>query len=349
MGRSKHPFGPAGRPHLPGLGGDGGPAQGVAGASRRAYGGAPSAKNRAPWPGGDGESSAGGGQSTLSNTRGSIIFLKTGHTGPGGTGSPAQGVVGVPFRACGGAASFWNRAHRPGGDGEPSPGGGRGIFPSLRGVITFHEPGTPAWGDGEPSPGGGRRILGAYGEASPSKSQVHRPGGGDGGPAQGAVGASFKPYGEPSPSENRAHRPGGDGVRPRGWSEYPAGPSGRRHLLITGHTGPGGTGSPAQGVVGASFGGGRCALRGRWGGNRLVGVGPPAWGAGSPAQGRAVTGGRHQGGAYPAVRARQLGGPWTAPCRWPLLCTLRATRSRCGVGPPHQQGPRLGFPAERPY
>ena len=83
---------------------------------------------------------------------------------------------------------------------------------------------------------------------------------------------------------------GGWGVQPRGWSEPPSGPMGRHHLLITGHTGLGGTGSPAQGVVGTSCkahgepsssnnrahrpggdgesspGGGRSLLQGPWGG-----------------------------------------------------------------------------------
>ena len=54
--------------------------------------------------------------------------LRTGHTGLGGTGSPAQGVVGVSFRAHGEAAVSKNRAHRPGGDGESSPWGGRSIL-----------------------------------------------------------------------------------------------------------------------------------------------------------------------------------------------------------------------------
>ena len=47
---------------------------------------------------------------------------------------------------------------------------------------------------------------------------------------------------------------GGRGVQPRGWSEYSSGPMGRRHRRRVGHTGPGGTGSPAQGVVGLSEG-----------------------------------------------------------------------------------------------
>ena len=122
---------------------------------------------------------------------GSHHFPRTGRTGLGGAGSPAQGVVGVPCWAHGEASSSENRAHRPGGDGGSSPGGGRSLLRGPWGAIIFLEPGAPAWG--------------------------------------------------------------GRGVQPRGWSEYPAGPMGRRHLRRTGHTGLGGTGGPAQGVVGASF------------------------------------------------------------------------------------------------
>ena len=47
---------------------------------------------------------------------------------PGGTGSPAQGVFGVSCKANGGPSSLENRAHRPGGDGEPCPGGVRSLL-----------------------------------------------------------------------------------------------------------------------------------------------------------------------------------------------------------------------------
>ena len=115
----------------------------------------------------------------------------TGHTSLGGTGSPAQGVVGVFFRAYGEAASSYNRAHQPGGDGESNPGGGRSILQGPWGGGIVLEPGTPAWG--------------------------------------------------------------GRGVQPRGWSEYSVGPMGGRHRPTTRHTSLGGTGSPAQGVVGVFF------------------------------------------------------------------------------------------------
>ena len=71
-------------------------------------------------PLGDGELCPGGGRSVLQGLWG----RRTWQTGPGGMGSPAQGVVGVSCRACGEA-----------------------------------EPGTPAWGDGEFSPGDGRSFL----------------------------------------------------------------------------------------------------------------------------------------------------------------------------------------------
>ena len=94
----------------------------------------------------------------------------------------------------------------------------------------------------------------AHGEASSSENRAHRPGG-DGGSSpgggrsllQGSRGAIF--FREPS-----APAWGGRGVQPRGWSENPSRPMGRRLLRRTGHTGLGGTGGPAQGVVGLSEG-----------------------------------------------------------------------------------------------
>ena len=148
---------------------------------------------------GGGESCSGGGRSVLQGLWGG----RFGHTGLGGMGSPAQGVVGVSCRAC--------------GDGQLGP---------------------PAWGDGGSCPRGGRSVL------------------------QGLWG----------------HRTGhtglqGWGVQPRGWSEFPAGPA---RMDKRAHR-PGGTGNPAQGVVGAS-----CRACGG------VGPGTPAWGDGesSPAGGR---------------------------------------------------------------
>ena len=207
---------------------------------------------------------------------------RTRPAGLGGTGSPAQGVVGASYKAHGEASSSENRAHRPGGDGESSPGGGRSLLQGPWGGVFFGEPGPPAWGGRGVQPRGwsepplrpmGRRLLRRTGPTGL---------GGTGSPAQGVVGASYKAHGEASSSENRAHRPGGDGesspgggrsllqgpwggvifgepawggrgVQPRGWSEPPLRPMGRRLLRRTGPTGLGGTGSPAQGVVGASF------------------------------------------------------------------------------------------------
>ena len=59
------------------------------------------------------------------------LLQRTGRTGLGGTGSPAQGVFGVSCQAKGGPSSSENRAHRLGGDGERSPGGVRSFLPGL--------------------------------------------------------------------------------------------------------------------------------------------------------------------------------------------------------------------------
>ena len=100
--------------------------------------------------------------------------------------------------------------------------------------------GTPALGDGELCPGGGRSVLqGLWGRRT------------------GHTGL------------------GGWGVPPRWWSEFPAGPAGMDNRAHR----PGVTGSPAQGVVGAS-----CRACGD------VEPGKPAWGDGesSPGGGRTV-------------------------------------------------------------
>ena len=181
-GWSEYPAGPMGRRLLrrtghTSLGGTGGPAQGVVGASSEAHGEPSSSLNRAHRPGGDGESSPGGGRSILQGPWGGVFFgepgtpawggrgvqprgwseppsrpmgshhlPRTGRTGLGGTGSPAQGVVGKSFKAHGEASSSENRAHRPGGDGGSSPGGGRSLLQGSRGAIFFREPSAPAWG-----------------------------------------------------------------------------------------------------------------------------------------------------------------------------------------------------------
>ena len=69
----------------------------------------------------------------------------TEHTSLGGTGSPAQGVFGVPFSAHGEAASSYNGAHQPGGDGASSPGGGCSILQGPWEGNMVLELGTPAW------------------------------------------------------------------------------------------------------------------------------------------------------------------------------------------------------------
>ena len=239
-GRSKLPSGSAGWPHLyknrvhlPG-GGKGAQPRGVVGASCKAHGEPSSSMKRAHRPGGGRGVQPRGWSGHPSRPTGGHHPARTGRTGLGGTGSPAQGVVGASFKAYGGPSSSENRAHRP--------WGGRGVQP--RG---WSEPPARPVGSRHP-PKIGRTCLG-----------------GTGSPAQGVVRASCKARGEPSSSKNRVHRPGGGhGVQPRGWSEPPARPMGSHHLPRTGRTGPGGTRSPARGLVVAFFRGGWRALWGRW-------------------------------------------------------------------------------------
>ena len=212
------------------------------GASCKASGGPISSENRAHRPGGDGEFCPGGVRSLLPGLRGAIFFRepgapawggrgvqprgcsespvrpmgghllqRTGRTGPGGTGSPAQRVFGVSCQANEGPSSSENRAHWPGGDGESCPGGVRSLLPGQWGAIFFREPGAPARGGRGVLPRGcweppARAMRGHY------LRRTGRTGlGGTGSPAQGVFGASCKANGGPSSSENRAHRPGGDG------------------------------------------------------------------------------------------------------------------------------------------
>ena len=178
---------------------------------------------------------------------------RTGRTGLGGTGSPGQGVVGASCRAHGEASSANNRAHRPGGDGEPSPGGVRSLLPGQWGATFFREPGAPARG--------GRGVLPRGCSESPARPMgghlLQRTGrtgpGGTGSPAQGVFGSSCQgQWGAIFFREPGAPAWGGRGVLPRGCSESPARPVGGHLLQRTGRTGPGGTGSPAQGVFGVS-------------------------------------------------------------------------------------------------
>ena len=183
--------------------------------------GSSSSGNRAHRPGGDGESCPGGVRSLLPGQGGAIFFREpgaparggrgvlprgcsesparpmgghllqgTGRTGPGGTGSPAQGVFGVSCQANGGPSSLRNRAHRPGGDGESCPGGVRSPLPGQWGAIFFREPGTPARG--------GQGVLPRGCSESPARPRgghllwgTGRTGlGGTGSPAQGVFGVS---------------------------------------------------------------------------------------------------------------------------------------------------------------
>ena len=106
---------------------------------------------------------------------------------PGGTGSPAQAVVGAQGGPAGGSSSL-----RPGHTSLR----GRGVPPrpwsvlkeGLRGVVVPNSPDTPAWGDGESCPGGGRCSRRAcMGQQLPT-ALAHQPGGTDS-PAQAVVGA----------------------------------------------------------------------------------------------------------------------------------------------------------------
>ena len=236
-----------------GPGGTGSPAQGVFGVSCQAKGGPSSSENRAHRPGGDGESCPGGVRSLLPGQWGGHRLQRTGRTGPGGTGSPAQGVFGASCQANGGPSSSENRAHRPGGDGESCPGGVRTLLPGQWGGPVSsenraHRPG----GDGESCPGGVRSLLPGQGGPSSSENRAHRPGG-DGESCPGGV-RSLLPgqWGAIFFRELGAPARGGRGVQPRGCSEPPARPMGGHLLHRTGRTGPGGTGSPAQGVFGVS-------------------------------------------------------------------------------------------------
>ena len=234
-----------------GLGGTGSPGQGVGGASCRAHGEASSANNRAHRPGGDGEPSPGGWSEPPARPMGSHHLPITGRTGLGGTGSPAQGVVGASCKAYGGPPSSENRAHRPGGDGESSPGGVRSLLSGQWGAIFFREPGAPARGGWGVLPRGcSESPARANGGPSSSENRAHRPGG-DGESCPGGVrsllsgqwGAIFF-RGPGAPAR------GGRGVLPRGCSESPVRPMGGHLLQSTERTGLGGTGSPAQGVFG---------------------------------------------------------------------------------------------------
>ena len=267
-----------------GPGGTGSPAQGVFGVSCKANRGPSSSENRAHWPGGEGESCPGGVRSLLPGQWGAIFFRepgaqawggrgvlprgcsesparpvgghllqRTGRTGPGGTGSPAQGVFGVSCQANGGPSFSENRAHRPGGDGESCPGGVRILLQGQWGAISFGEPGAPARGGRGVLPRGcSEPPARATGGPSSSENRAHRPGG-DGESCPGGVRSLLQgQWGAIFFRELSAPARGGRGVLPRGCSESPVRPIGGHSLQRTGRTGPGGTASPAQGVFGVS-------------------------------------------------------------------------------------------------
>ena len=166
--------------------------------------------NRAHRPGGRGVLPRGWSE-RLAGPMGGHLLQRTGRTGPGGTGSPAQGVFGVSCHANGGPSSSEKRAHRPGGDGESCPGGVRSLLPGRWGAIFFREPGAPAWGGRGAQPRGcsesRARPMGGHLLQRTGRTGL----GGTGSLAEGVFGVSCKANGGPSSSENRAHRPGGDG------------------------------------------------------------------------------------------------------------------------------------------
>ena len=162
-------------------------------------------------------------------------------------------MFGVSCQANGGPSSLENRAHRPGGDGESCPGGVRSLLPGQWGAIFFREPGAPARGGRGVLPRGCFGVsCQAHGGPSSPENRAHRPGG-DGESCPGGV-RSLLPgqWGAIFFREPGAPARGGRGVLPGGCSESRARPMGGHRLQRTGRTGPGGTGSPAQGVFGVS-------------------------------------------------------------------------------------------------
>ena len=293
-----------------GPGGTGSPAQGVFGVSCQANGRPSSSENQAHRPQGDGESCPGGVRSLLSGQWGAILFREPGapawggrgllsrgcsesparpvgghplqrsrRTGPGGMGSPAQGVFGVSCQANGGPSSSENRAHRPGGDGESCPGGVRSLLQGQWGAIFFREPSAPARGELGVLPRGcSEPPARANGGPSSSENRAHRPGG-DGRSCPGGVRSLLQgQWGGIFFREPGAPAWGGRGVLPRGCSESSARPMGGHPLQSTRRTGPGGTGRPARGV--------RSLLPGQWGAIFFIELGGPArGGTGSFVQG----------------------------------------------------------------
>ena len=247
---------------------------------------------------------------------------------------------------------YW--AHRPGGMGSPTQGGGRGILQGLWGAIIFGDPGAPAWGGRGVLPRGcSEPPARANGGPSSSENRAHRPGG-DGESCPGGV-RSLLPgqWGAIFFREPGAPARGGRGVLPRGCSESPARPTGGHLLQRTGRTGLGGTGSPAQGVFGASCqgnggpsssenrahrpggdgescpGGVRSLLQGRWGAIFFRAPGAPARG------GRGVLPrGCSESPARP-VGGHLLGVAWRGVAWWCGAVRCGAWRGgavRCGAG-----------------
>ena len=196
-----------------------------------------------------------------------------------------------------------------GGDGESCPGCVWNVLQGLQGAILFEDPGALAWG--------GQGVL-----------------------PRGCSELSVRAFGGHYLQRSGHSGLGGTGVHPRGCLKHPARPMGGQNLQRPGRTGLRGTGSPAQGVVKASCtarrepssfksrahrpGGGRGVHPGGWpehssgvggapclagGGAAVLLVSAHLPGGGGGALEAGSNRGAPSGGACPAVRTRQLGGP----------------------------------------
>ena len=273
------------------------------GVSCQANGGSSSSGNRAHRPGGDGESCPGGVRSLLPGQWGAIFFREPGAPARGGQGVLPRGCSESPARPMGGHLLQGTGRTGPGGTGSPAQGVFGVSCQAKWGAIFFREPGAPARG--------GRGVLPRGCSESPARPMgghllqgTGRTGlGGTGSPAQGVFGVSCQANGGPSSSGNRAHRPGGDrescpggvrsllpgqwgviffrepgaparggqGVLPRGCSESPARPNGGPSSLGNRAHRPGGDRESCPGGV-------RSLLPGQWGVIFFREPGAPAWG-----------------------------------------------------------------------
>ena len=157
------------------------------GVSCKANGGPSALENRAHRPGGDGEPSPGGVRSLLQGQWGAICFREPGAPAWGGRGAQPRGCSESPVRPMGGHLLQRTGRTGLGGTGSPAQGGGRSLLQGQWGAICFREPGAPAWGGRGAQP---RGVVGvsckANGGPSSLENRAHRPGG-DGEPSPGGV------------------------------------------------------------------------------------------------------------------------------------------------------------------